>query len=218
MSEQTFIFADLSGFTALTEAHGDEEAAELAGEFCRAVRALLGPRGAEEVKTIGDAMMIRVPKPAEAVRLGVEIVHALGAKPRFPVVHVGMHTGPAVQRDSDWFGSSVNLAARVAGSAGGDEVLLTAATLEGAGEVEGVQVESRGRERFRNVTDPVQLYRAVRSGAQTGGLPIDPVCRMTVAPEHCAGHLTHRGEEFCFCSLECVSAFAANPDRYAART
>ena len=50
---QTFLFADLSGFTALTEAHGDEQAADLVGGFCVAVRQLLDAHQAQEVKTIG---------------------------------------------------------------------------------------------------------------------------------------------------------------------
>ena len=55
----TFLFADLAGFTALTEAHGDEHAADLVAEFCSRVRALLPEHDAEEVKAIGDALMLR---------------------------------------------------------------------------------------------------------------------------------------------------------------
>jgi adenylate cyclase len=66
----TFLFADLAGFTALTEAMGDEEAADLAAGFCSAVRELFPARGAEEVKAIGDALMVRLDDAGEAVRLG----------------------------------------------------------------------------------------------------------------------------------------------------
>ena len=48
----TFLFADLAGFTALTEAHGDEEAADLVGAFCSEVRHVVGDRGSV-VKSIG---------------------------------------------------------------------------------------------------------------------------------------------------------------------
>ena len=57
--QHTFLFADLAGFTALTEAHGDRQAADVAAEFSAAVRRLLSSHQAEEVKTIGDALMIR---------------------------------------------------------------------------------------------------------------------------------------------------------------
>jgi YHS domain-containing protein len=112
LTAQTFLFADLSGFTALTEAHGDEHAADLVGGFCLAVRQLLAEHHAEEVKTIGDALMLRAGDPAAAIRLALRIVHEVGAQHGFPLVRVGMHTGPAVERAGDWFGATVNLAAR----------------------------------------------------------------------------------------------------------
>ena len=214
MDIHTFLFADLSGFTALTEAHGDIEAAELVGTFNEVVRGLLPVHSGEEIKTIGDAIMIRVPKAEEAVKLGLEIVHTFHLKPGFPVIHVGMHTGPAVQQGSDWLGASVNLAARVAGAAGGDEVLLTEATQDAVGEVDGVELESLGKIAFRNVVEPVHVYRAHVPGPHLGGLPIDPVCRMTVAPELRVGHLLHSGRQYSFCSLKCAAAFAGDPDRY----
>src|SRR5918999_5837844 len=130
---QTFLFADLSGFTALTEAHGDEQAADLVAGFCRAVRQLLAAHQAHEVKTIGDALMLRSSDAAAAIQLALCIVHDVGAQHGFPLVRVGMHTGPAVERESDWFGSTVNLAARLSAAAAGGETLLTAKTKVAAG-------------------------------------------------------------------------------------
>jgi adenylate cyclase len=212
---QTFLFADLSGFTALTEAHGDERAADLVGGFCGAVRRLLAEHQAQEVKTIGDALMLRSGDAAAAIRLGLCIVLDVGAQHGFPLVRVGMHTGPAVERGGDWFGSTVNLAARVSAAAAGGEALLTAATSDAAGQLVGTELRERGRWTFRNVTEPVQVYAAVRQGARSSaGLPIDPVCRMAVDPWHSAGRLIHEGVEYCFCSLGCAGAFAQHPARY----
>jgi adenylate cyclase len=214
---QTFLFADLSGFTALTEAHGDEQAADLVGGFCVAVRQLLAEHQAQEIKTIGDALMLRTGDAAAAIRLGLCIVHDVGAQHGFPLVRVGMHTGSAVERDGDWFGTTVNLAARVSAAASGGEALLTAATKAASGDLEGVEVRERGRRAFRNVGEPVQVYAAVPQGARSSaGLPVDPVCRMAVDPWHGAGRLTHEGVEYCFCSLRCAGAFAQHPSRYTA--
>lgn len=215
MSEQTFLFADLAGFTALTEAHGDEEAADLAGEFFESVRGVLSEHGAEEVKTIGDAVLLRASNPAQAVRLGLRIVDEVARQERFPVVRVGMHTGAATERAGDWFGAAVNIAARVSAAAGGSEVLLTEATRRAVGGLEGVELRRHGAERFKNVRDPVALFRAVPAagGAEAG--MIDPVCRMAVDPARSAGSLRHRGTEYCFCSLDCAKAFAAEPERFA---
>lgn len=120
-------------------------------------------------------------------------MHGVGAQHGFLLVRVGMHTGPAVERDGDWFGATVNLAARVSAAASGGEALLTAAT-KAAGHVTGVELRERGRWTFRNVAEPVQVYAAVQQGARSSsGLPIDPVCRMAVDPWHGAGQLTHQG-------------------------
>jgi adenylate cyclase len=214
---QTFLFADLSGFTALTEAHGDDQAADLAGGFCAAVRELLAEYQAREVKAIGDALMLRAADAAAAIRLGLCIVHDVGAQHGFPLVRVGMHTGPAVERVGDWFGATVNLAARVSAAAAGGEVLLTATTRAATDDVEGVELRERGRWSFRNVGGLVEVYAAVRQGASSvSGLPIDPVCRMAVDPWRGAGRLTYEGVEYCFCSLGCAGAFAQDPGAYTA--
>ena len=58
-SVNTFTFADLAGFTALTEAHGDQHAADLAGHFAAGMREIASEHGGEAVKAIGDAVMLR---------------------------------------------------------------------------------------------------------------------------------------------------------------
>jgi adenylate cyclase len=213
--EQTFIFADLAGFTAMTEAHGDEEAADLVAEFCRAVRALLAEHDAQEVKTIGDAVMLRAGDPALAIELGLRIAEDVGAQHGFPAVRVGLHTGSAVERGGDWFGAAVNLAARVSGAASGGEVLLSDATRQAAGELGAVDLRERGRQELKNIGEPVLLFAALRAGERDDrGLPIDPVCRMAVDPDRSAGTLRSGNTEFHFCSLACAEAFAAAPERY----
>jgi adenylate cyclase len=65
------------------------------------------------IKTFGDAVMVRFPCPADAIRAGVGIAAGLGSAHGAPAVRVGMHHGSAVERDGDWFGATVNIAARV---------------------------------------------------------------------------------------------------------
>jgi len=130
------------------------------------------------VKTIGDTLMLRTGDAAAAIRLDLCIVHDVGAQHGFPLVRVGMHTGSAVERDGDWFGATVNLAARVSATAAGGEALLTAATKIAAGDVEGVELCERGRRKFRNVGEPVLVYAAVRQGHTAR-----PGCRLI----RCAG-------------------------------
>lgn len=212
----TFLFADIAGFTALTEAHGDDEAARLVSGFCDAVAAELPAFGAAQVKSIGDALMLRVPEPGRAVLLGLRIAHDVLTGHGAPAIRVGMHHGPAIERGGDFFGAVVNLAARVSAAAAGGEVLLTAQTAAAAADVEGVVYESRGRRQLRNVRDPVELVAAVRQGQASGpGLAIDPVCRMAVDPDHAAGRLVYEDTAYFFCTLTCAGAFARHPERYA---
>jgi adenylate cyclase len=212
----TFLFADIAGFTALTEAHGDEEAATLVADFCAAAKAELPEFGGSHVKSIGDAMMLRIPEPADAVVLGLRIAHELMPGHGAPAVRVGLHHGPYVERDSDFFGAAVNLAARVSGQAVGGEVLLTGHTAALAPDVDGVLYEPRGRRQLRNVREPVELFAAVRAGQDAKHrLAIDPVCQMAVDPDHAAGRLMYEGTAYFFCTLACAGHFARQPEAYA---
>jgi class 3 adenylate cyclase/YHS domain-containing protein len=213
----TFLFADIAGYTALTEAHGDEEAADLARDFCRAVARLVAADDGELVKTIGDAVMVRYATPADAVRLGLRIADDVMAGHGFPTVRVGLHHGPAIEREGDWFGATVNLAARVAGLAGGGEVLVTRAVLEAAGELEGVTFESRGENVVRNVTAPIAVFAALHEERTGHERHLDPVCRMVVAEGREAGRFRHHETEYRFCSQECIRRFLDAPDAYTRR-
>jgi adenylate cyclase len=216
---QTFLFADLAGFTALTEAHGDDQAVDLLDDFLGAVRALLSEYKAEEVKCIGDAVMLRCPDAASAIGLGVRVVYEIGGRHGFPIIRAGMHSGKATERRGDWFGATVNLAARVAAAATGGEVLLTEATAKAAGSRPDVAVSERGKAQLRNIADPVVLFRAAPATERSPDqLPIDPVCRMAVDPDSAAGSLTYDGRKYVFCSLKCASEFASRPSNYALAT
>ncbi len=211
----TFVFADIAGFTALTEAHGDEEAANLVSEFCDAVGDELPTTGGIHVKTIGDAVMLAIPDPSRAVQLGLRMTNELMLGHGAPEVRVGLHFGSAVHRFGDYFGAAVNLAARVSAEAKGSEVLLTAATAALAPAPEGVFYEPRGRRSLRNVRDPVELFAAMRSDAVTGArLPFDPVCQMAVDRDRAAGRLMYAGKAYFFCTLACAGRFAQAPERY----
>jgi adenylate cyclase len=160
--DHTFLFTDLVGYTALTAAEGDHRGAEVALHFYDRVRCLLEQHHAEEIKAIGDALMLRCDDPALAIRLGLRIVADLEAIDDFPPVRVGMHSGPAVTRAGDWYGTTVNVAARLCAAAGGGQVLVSDVTREAAGKVCGVALEDQRLHWLKNVTDPVSARLARR--------------------------------------------------------
>ena len=139
----TFLFADLVGFTRFTVKHGDDRAAELAVFFQERVCALAASLGCHVIKTIGDAVMVRSDDSHAALELGRGILD-LAEHERFPLVRVGIDTGPAVERNSDWFGSTVNTAARVTSAANAGELLVTERTRDACAGASELELRERG--------------------------------------------------------------------------
>lgn len=208
----TFVFLDLAGFTAMTEAHGDEHAADVAEAFIDGVRALLESHEACEVKTMGDAVMAHSRSADRALCLAECAVGELGGRHGALGVRAGAHSGPAVRRRGDWFGATVNVAARVAAQAGADELLVTQAALDAAPSfAQDHYLEQLGPSRLRNVGDPVVLHRLARR--RPSDLVVDPVCRMAVAADAPVTRL-HDGATVRFCSKHCAETFERRPSLY----
>ena len=155
----TFVFADLAGYTALTEVRGDEAAARLAREFRRSMCALSREFGATQVKSMGDGVMIWAPDPADAVALAARAVETVGTRPDLLPVRVGVHTGPAVMRGCDWYGSAVNVAARLAAQAEPNQALVSAATRTAAGGRLSAALDDRREVTLRGVRATVAAWR-----------------------------------------------------------
>jgi class 3 adenylate cyclase len=158
VAHHTFLFADLVGYTAFTAAAGDDRAAEMALEFHSRVRALLDDHLATEIKTMGDAIMLRCDCPARAMRLAVAIVRGLDGRDRMLPVRAGVCTGTAVPRHGDWYGTAVNLAARLCGAAGEGEALACAGTRAAAPDLASLELVERGPLRLKNLVEPVLAY------------------------------------------------------------
>jgi adenylate cyclase len=148
----TFLFADLVGFTQFTSDCGDERAAQLAVRFHERVCHLAAELGCHVVKAIGDAVMVRSENGDAAVELAKRIL-ALATEEGFPPARVGLDTGPAVERNRDWFGSTVNTASRVASVAGAGELLMTERTRHAASGLTGIKLSCRGRRALKGLPE-----------------------------------------------------------------
>ena len=122
-------FADLAGYTRLTEEVGEEEALEVVERFVELVGETL-PDDARVIKTIGDEVMVVGTDAAALADWAVGLVEAVSER---PLPRIGVHTGSALYRDGDYYGRAVNLAARVGARATGGEVLVTREVTEAAG-------------------------------------------------------------------------------------
>jgi adenylate cyclase len=156
----SFLFIDIVGYTTITEREGDNRAAEIATTLLAATSRAATEVGAEVVKSIGDAVMVRGHKAQDAISVALRVRRELATIPGFPAVHSGIHTGPAVCAGGDWFGNTVNLASRIADAAGAGEVLCSAETLAWAGEECSKQFVDCGERSFRNATPRLGVFSA----------------------------------------------------------
>jgi adenylate cyclase len=159
-TQHTFLFADLVGFTAFTERVGDEAAADVAVAFQQATAYLAEDFGCEVVKNLGDAVMIHGDDAARVVALALRIARELSEESWCPPLRMGLHSGAAVRRGSDWYGSTVNVAARLADAAGAGEVLISLTTRELLASTGAMTIADRGSCSLKNVTSPVGVFAA----------------------------------------------------------
>jgi adenylate cyclase len=124
-------FLDLTGYTRLTEERGDAAAADLAARLARLVRRSAQEHDGTPVKWLGDGVMFYFREPGAAVLAALEMVEVVGSH-GLPPAHVGIHAGPVIFQEGDYFGRTVNLAARIAEYARPGEVLVSQEVVDAA--------------------------------------------------------------------------------------
>jgi adenylate cyclase len=164
----TFLFADISGYSLLAELEGDEAAADVALGLVATASSLAPDHRAEVVKCIGDGVMVHGYDAAECLGLGLELLAAWAKGLLSPPIHLGIHSGPAIERAHDWWGATVNVAARVAAAAGPGQLLVTDAAKLAAGALPETRLRWLGWLRAKNITSPISVYSASRVTATVG--------------------------------------------------
>jgi adenylate cyclase len=155
-------FLDLSGYTRLTEERGDAAAADLAARLSRLVQRTSGQYGGKPIKWLGDGVMFHFADPGPAVVAALEMVEG-ARESALPPAHVGLHTGPVLFQEGDYFGKTVNVASRIADYARQNEVLVSDDVVAAAGEAGGVRFEPIGPVELKGMTETVSLHVARRS-------------------------------------------------------
>ncbi|HEX5309794.1 MAG TPA: MerR family transcriptional regulator [Solirubrobacteraceae bacterium] len=151
-------FADLAGYTRLTEERGDEEAVGVVERFVESVEHSL-PIDARVIKTLGDEVMVVGSDAAGLTEWAVgfqQEVPADAPKPR-----IGVHCGEAIYRDGDYYGRDVNQAARVVARAAGGEVLVTRPIVDSADGIDGMRFELIGEIGLKGFSEPIELFHAL---------------------------------------------------------
>ena len=134
------VFADLSGFTQLTEEQGDELAARHAATLSRLAVTSAAIHDGRLVKQLGDGVMLAFERVAPAIHASLDLRRS-ASDAGLPPLHVGISAGPVIERDGDYFGRTVNLAARISGAAGPGEILANQTAAEAAPQVKVVPLK-----------------------------------------------------------------------------
>ena len=211
--ETVFLIADLAGYTALTEAHGDMSAATIVNRYIEIVNDNIFP-GTELVERVGDEILMVSNDAESIVRTAIDLRDTIESEQHFPCIHTGIHVGSALEKDGHYFGKALNLASRVASYARGGEILCTEKIVQRANDIKDVTYRSLGPVEFKHIPEPVAVFE-VMVGGRVGECTIfDPVCHMHVQPDTAVAQMRKDERVYYFCSLECAKAFSNNPERY----
>ena len=156
-------FADLSGYTRLTEEAGDEVAALVSLKLAELVNETASRHRGAVVKMLGDGVFFHFKEPHDAVMASLEIVdrvHPAG----LPPAHVGVNAGPMIYDEGDYYGRTVNIAARIASQAGPDQVFIGEDALRHIAPA-GFRLVDAGAFELKGIERPLTLYEAIRDDA-----------------------------------------------------
>jgi adenylate cyclase len=156
-------FLDLTGYTRLTEERGDEAAADLARNLSTMVQGQSRSHGGKAIKWLGDGVMFHFPEPAQGVVAALDMVEAA---PRLGVesAHVGLHAGPVLFQEGDYFGRTVNIASRIADYARPGEVVVSQEVVEASDDAK-VRFTEIGPVELKGVAGAMRLHSAQRMQA-----------------------------------------------------
>lgn len=201
--EIAILFADLSGYTALTETHGALSAAELIDKFISIVEQSLIPE-CEFAERTGDEVMI-VSKSADCLlQTAISIMTLSRQQHLFLQLHGGLHFGKILKRPNGFFGSTINMAARIASSADTGTFFCSEEFIDAISDKTLINSESRGVFDLKNVTGGKELFEI--HVPEKPEYSIDPVCRMIILhKEQALKHPDHDG--IYFCSVDCKEKY-----------
>lgn len=153
-------FLDITGYTRLTQERGDSAAAELAAELGRLVQRIANSHGGRPVKWLGDGVMLWFKNPERAVVAALDMLEGVSLA-GMPPAHVGVHAGPVVLQEGDYYGQTVNLASRIADYARPGEVLVSRAVIDASSDIQATFTEI-GPVELKGVAVAVELHSAHR--------------------------------------------------------
>lgn len=167
------LFADIVGSTQIYARLGDGPALALVNQCMAAMARAVDGQGGHVVKTIGDEMMAAFPSAAAALLAAMDMRRAMQDLPPVPdgdavirtVLRIGLHHGPALFDNDDWYGDTVNLAARIAAVATPGQILTTGELLEHLPTPLRALTDEFARIEVKGRSEPVRIARVAEESA-----------------------------------------------------
>ncbi len=160
------MFTDMVGYTLMTQ-RNEALSLALVEEQRKLVRPILARHRGREVKTIGDAFMVEFASALDAVRCAYDIqrtvreLNTAVPEERRIVLRIGVHLGDVVSSEGDISGDAVNIASRIESLAENGGVCVTRQVYDQVDNKFEIRLESLGSKQLKNVTTPVEVFRAV---------------------------------------------------------
>ena len=197
------LFADLSGYTALTEIHGAVSAADVIDKYVDMVKDSLTNNVHLHEQT-GDEIMLISRSADDMLKTAVRLIENSSGEDHFLQLHGGLHFGKVLQRRNHYFGTAINLTSRIAARANAGSFWCSSNFLDAIAANSSVSFEPKGPQVFKNLTEETEVFEF---NVHSSTVHIDPVCKMQVlAHKHDRPHLK-KGDHF-FCSTDCLDLFA----------
>lgn len=203
------LIADLSGYTALTETHGASSAADLVDQFIEITCACL--TGDSHLHDrVGDEVIIISSSADDLLTTAIMLMQNTAGVNNFLQLHGGLHYGKILKRDNNYFGTTINLASRIASKATPGTFWCSEDYIKALTNQHAFKFESKGRHRFKNLSDENEVFELIIDNPKS--FHIDPVCRMLINEKENAVPHPHEHTVF-FCSSHCRDIYTGNIDK-----
>lgn len=197
------LMADLSGYTALTETHGAISAADLIDKYMTIVEeCLVG--GSQLKERNGDEVMIVSASPDHLLSTARSIIEKTSMEENFLQVHGGLHYGKVLNRNNSYFGSTINLTARIAAKANPGTFWCSEEFIDALTNKSAIRLGSKAKHSFKNVKEAKEIAEVLP--VTQNAVVIDPVCRMQILDKTIAIQHPEIKDIF-FCSQACLDIF-----------
>lgn len=181
--QRDFLIADLSGYTALTEAHGSISAAQIVKRYIEIVQEILD-KDSQLAERVGDEVIIVGSDAAHLIQIALKLKAKIEKELNFPTVHIGIHAGYVLEQNGNYFGSAINITSRVASYARAGQIICTDAVIEFVDDKKAIHYQQLDKVHFKNVVEPISLFEiAADHSKQSERPPIQFVkCRLSRIP------------------------------------